>query len=42
LGKENPDLEYVEQGPERFGYVVDQTGRRSSDLTELVEWLIRR
>ena len=42
LGKENPDLEYVEQGPERFGYVVDETGQRSSDLTELVEWLIRR
>lgn len=39
LQKETPDVGYVRQGPESFGYVVDKNGRRNPDLTELVEWL---
>jgi hypothetical protein len=41
LRKDVPDADYVEYGPESFGYVIRPDGERSSDLSEPLEWLIR-
>jgi hypothetical protein len=41
LRKDAPDAEYVERGPEHFGYVIDEGGMRSPDLCAPVAWLAR-
>lgn len=40
LDKQTPDEDYIEKGSERFGYVVLEDGRRSSDLTHPIRRLI--
>ncbi|MGH7437388.1 MAG: hypothetical protein ACRENE_17050, partial [Polyangiaceae bacterium] len=41
LPKDVPDAEYLERGPEHFGYVIDERGERSADLCAPVAWLAR-
>lgn len=36
------DEQYIEQGPESFGYVVHPDGTQSPDLTAPLEWLFSR
>jgi Double-GTPase 1 len=40
LRKDIADDEYLERGPEEFGYVVREDGRHSADLSEPISWLI--
>jgi Double-GTPase 1 len=42
LTPESNDPDYVAQGPEAFGFVVDRDGRRASDLTIPITRLIDR
>ncbi|MCR4470410.1 hypothetical protein [Burkholderia sp. SCN-KJ] len=41
LNKDNPDQEYVDLGPEAFGFVVLPNGDLTNDLTEPVAALVR-
>ena len=40
LSKDEPDSKFAEKGPENFGFVVDEAGQRSADLTLPLQWLI--
>lgn len=42
LSPSDRDMDYVSQGPERFGYVVEQDGSRSPDLTIPIHLLLDR
>lgn len=36
LDKNIPDDDYLDYGPEKFGYWIDETGQEHSDLTEII------
>ena len=42
LSKDDPDADYVDQGPPNFGYVVGADGQQTADLTRPVTELIDR
>jgi hypothetical protein len=41
LSKDEPDSRFALEGPENFGFVVDEAGKRSTDLTLPLQWLIQ-
>lgn len=40
LSKTNPDKEYIEKGPADFGYLITPEGKRKTDLTCPLAWLL--
>ncbi|MGO7659742.1 hypothetical protein ACC702_34000 [Rhizobium ruizarguesonis] len=41
LTEDSRDNDYIDQGPEHFGYIVDEHGNRSKDLTLMFEPFMR-
>lgn len=37
-----PDIDFVIKGAEKIGFVIDEGGQRSSDLTLPIHWLLQR
>jgi hypothetical protein len=41
LSEDSEDEEYIDLGPEHFGYIVQEDGTRSSDLTLAIKPVLR-
>ena len=40
LSDSDPDTDFVDSGPEKMGYIVDEAGERTSDLFTPIEWML--
>ncbi len=40
LSKSDVDLEYANNGPEKYGYIILPDGRKSDDITIPIQWLL--
>lgn len=41
LSDTDPDEDFVAKGPEKMGYVIDETGNQANDLLAPVQWLLK-
>lgn len=41
LPLDQPDVEFAQKGPNKFGYLIEENGKRNADLTIPINWLIQ-